>query len=317
MSQIIQLGYIIVIMTGVMAFAMQAILASKNLGASNLLVKSKNTTIFMALVVAFNICDFLIVFLDDAVGEQGVSWLFVISNMLEVSMAYSIISIEIEYSGKTKAKPLPILFITFASLILWTDTLYTAEVINMTEHAYMIAMVFLNLLPVAVFAYYVVKYMRVIVMNTANIPIKVYLLVYNVVFVVLCIVTTINTIDSRTAWDYVKYDEEVYIVLWLIFNVLNVILVWSSCNMVIESEENKQDSIEERIERMAEELGLSGREEEIALLIYKGLNNNEIAKELFLSTNTVKVHASNLYKKIGASNRLQAVQIIRGEIKKT
>ena len=317
MSQIIQLGYIIVIMTGVMAFAMQAILASKNLGASNLLVKSKNTTIFMALVVAFNICDFLIVFLDDAVGEQGISWLFVISNMLEVSMAYSIISIEIEYSGKTKAKPLPILFITFASLILWTDTLYTAEVINMTEHAYMIAMVFLNLLPVAVFAYYVVKYMRVIVMNTANIPIKVYLLVYNVVFVVLCIVTTINTIDSRTAWDYVKYDEEVYIVLWLIFNVLNVILVWSSCNMVIESGENKQDSIEERIERTAEEFGLSGREEEIALLIYKGLNNNEIAKELFLSTNTVKVHASNLYKKIGASNRLQAVQIIRGEIKKS
>ena len=59
--------------------------------------------------------------------------------------------------------------------------------------------------------------------------------------------------------------------------------------------------------------GLSAREKEIAMLLYEGKNNNEIADILFVSTNTVKVHASNLYKKLGVSNRVQAIKIIRGE----
>ena len=49
------------------------------------------------------------------------------------------------------------------------------------------------------------------------------------------------------------------------------------------------------------------------MLLYEGKNNNEIADTLFVSTNTVKVHASNLYKKLGASNRVQAIKVIRGE----
>ena len=34
---------------------------------------------------------------------------------------------------------------------------------------------------------------------------------------------------------------------------------------------------------------------------------------MYLSPNTVKVHASNLYRKIGAENRVQAIQIMAGE----
>ena len=73
------------------------------------------------------------------------------------------------------------------------------------------------------------------------------------------------------------------------------------------------DSIEILLDKVAEDFALGTREKEIAKLLYEGKNNNDIAEILFLSTNTVKVHASNLYKKLGVGNRVQAIKVIRGE----
>jgi two-component system response regulator DesR len=39
-----------------------------------------------------------------------------------------------------------------------------------------------------------------------------------------------------------------------------------------------------------------------------GMTNAEIASELHLSPNTVKQHASGMFRKIGARNRTEAVQ---------
>ncbi|NIQ75445.1 MAG: hypothetical protein GWN67_12525 [Phycisphaerae bacterium] len=52
---------------------------------------------------------------------------------------------------------------------------------------------------------------------------------------------------------------------------------------------------------------LSERELEVLQLIAEGLTNPEIAARLFLSLNTVKVHTRNIYGKLGAYNRTQAV----------
>jgi LuxR family maltose regulon positive regulatory protein len=52
---------------------------------------------------------------------------------------------------------------------------------------------------------------------------------------------------------------------------------------------------------------LSERELEVLELIAKGLTNREIASRLFLSLNTVKVHTRNIYGKLDAHNRVQAV----------
>ena len=52
---------------------------------------------------------------------------------------------------------------------------------------------------------------------------------------------------------------------------------------------------------------LSERELEALPLIAEGLTNPEIAARLFLSLNTVKVHTRNIYGKLGAHNRTQAV----------
>ncbi len=52
---------------------------------------------------------------------------------------------------------------------------------------------------------------------------------------------------------------------------------------------------------------LSERELEVLQLIAEGLTNPEIAARLFLSLNTVKVHTRNIYGKLDAHNRTQAV----------
>ena len=58
--------------------------------------------------------------------------------------------------------------------------------------------------------------------------------------------------------------------------------------------------------RSAAEL-LTRRERQILALISTGSSNDEIASRLSISTNTVRTHVYNLYRKIHVPNRMQAV----------
>jgi ATP/maltotriose-dependent transcriptional regulator MalT len=52
---------------------------------------------------------------------------------------------------------------------------------------------------------------------------------------------------------------------------------------------------------------LSEREMEILTLLASGLPNREIARNLFVAVGTVKTHTNNIYRKLGARNRAEAL----------
>lgn len=52
---------------------------------------------------------------------------------------------------------------------------------------------------------------------------------------------------------------------------------------------------------------LSERELEVLTLLASGRSNKEIAKDLFVAVGTVKTHTNNIYRKLGARNRAEAL----------
>jgi len=52
---------------------------------------------------------------------------------------------------------------------------------------------------------------------------------------------------------------------------------------------------------------LSERELEVLALLASGRTNAEIARELFVAMGTVKSHTGNIYRKLGAKNRAEAL----------
>jgi DNA-binding NarL/FixJ family response regulator len=63
-------------------------------------------------------------------------------------------------------------------------------------------------------------------------------------------------------------------------------------------------------ERQAPEEGadrLSPRESEVLHALVQGLSNREIGEQLFISETTVKLHISNIYRKLGVKSRSQAI----------
>ena len=72
----------------------------------------------------------------------------------------------------------------------------------------------------------------------------------------------------------------------------------------------------ENLSRLKDKYNLSPREQEIISLVLYGNSNREIAHQVYISLETVKKHIYNVYKKIGAKNRLQLMNILLQEEKK-
>ena len=61
------------------------------------------------------------------------------------------------------------------------------------------------------------------------------------------------------------------------------------------------------LDKVLEKLTITRREYEVLQLIAQGLSNQEIADRMFVSLNTIKTHTSNLFSKLDAQRRTQAV----------
>ena len=53
---------------------------------------------------------------------------------------------------------------------------------------------------------------------------------------------------------------------------------------------------------------LTSQEKLILKLVSKGCTNSDIADRLFISIETVKKHLQNCYRKLGASNKIEALR---------
>ena len=61
------------------------------------------------------------------------------------------------------------------------------------------------------------------------------------------------------------------------------------------------------VEEVVKNYDISQREEEIIKLLIRGLSNQQIADDLYISEKTVKNHLYHIYRKLGISNRLQLI----------
>lgn len=57
-----------------------------------------------------------------------------------------------------------------------------------------------------------------------------------------------------------------------------------------------------------EKLAISKRELEVLELMAKGMSNQEIAEQLFVSLNTIKTHSGKVFEKLDVKRRTQAVE---------
>lgn len=64
------------------------------------------------------------------------------------------------------------------------------------------------------------------------------------------------------------------------------------------------------IDRLAQEAGLSKREREVLTLVVRAYSNKDIASTLYISEHTVKNHMTNIFAKLGISDRAQAMALV-------
>lgn len=111
-------------------------------------------------------------------------------------------------------------------------------------------------------------------------------------------------------WDYrlMVHDITMEIYIAVIATFCTALGVWAGLRFTRSSSE-----VEEEQKEIINpgEFDISSREFEVLQLMAKGYSNKEIADALFISVNTVKTHTSNLFVKLNANRRTQAVNEAR------
>jgi DNA-binding NarL/FixJ family response regulator len=62
---------------------------------------------------------------------------------------------------------------------------------------------------------------------------------------------------------------------------------------------------------LAQQFGLTSREDEVLRLIGEGMSNTEIAASLYVGVSTVKTHINSIFAKLGVRDRAQAIALVR------
>ena len=114
--------------------------------------------------------------------------------------------------------------------------------------------------------------------------------------------------------EFIRTPLDFTIIFWLIVNITTIYFVY---NVDFKEAYAKSEApsaspfvLEDRLTEMEEEYSLTHREIDILKLIYRGMSNNEIAEELFISKSTVKSHIYNTFRKTNVKSRSEIICLI-------
>lgn len=112
---------------------------------------------------------------------------------------------------------------------------------------------------------------------------------------------------SLSSWSFCAFFSFLTNVMTLIY------LVGIFKRFIQEAHHDKEEInyVEMTLEELKERYGISAREQDVLILIYRGKNNAEIAEELFISANTVKKHINSIFRKLQVTSRAEVISKIR------
>ena len=109
-------------------------------------------------------------------------------------------------------------------------------------------------------------------------------------------------------YKYFVRDIPLEFYIGLVAVLFTALGIWAGLRLTRPKVKIIDTSLPFELDRAAlDRLGISKREYEVLELISRGLSNQEIAADLFVSMSTVKTHISNLFAKLDASRRTQAI----------
>lgn len=100
-------------------------------------------------------------------------------------------------------------------------------------------------------------------------------------------------------------------ILLLVYNLVPLLSLDRLLRSNDPSASSMQPPTDAALEHFAEERGISPRELEVIQCICEGKRNLEIADTLCISLQTVKDHASRIYRKLGVRNRVELVNTVQ------
>jgi len=104
---------------------------------------------------------------------------------------------------------------------------------------------------------------------------------------------------------YVSYKKQQEKLIVKMQQELQSVLLEANIQTQNKQLENSNNAISDKIEQLTTKYNLTDRESDVLLHITKGLNNQQIADELFISINTIKYHIRNLYEKLDIKKRAE------------
>lgn len=157
------------------------------------------------------------------------------------------------------------------------------------------------------------KYTLDFVRNSVNRLRKIYIPVVSVALMIwsiqqIFIDSSLYTGIYKSAWISGDIDTT-GIVMFICGMATFIYLFRADFSPLFYTEKTKADEVDP-LDQTAEQHGLTVRELEVLRLVYKGMNNPEIAEKLCISRNTVKKHMQSIYEKTGTASRMELAYLI-------